>query len=282
LPNNSTLFIEVITKTDLPRVYKGGLSFDSLAKRLNFLDPIPDIIRPGMEFKVSNSVLNTDFYKVSNISTFLGNVNLTYYATGSQVLYNNTIYQCIQAYTWSGATESVNPVGSIGSDLYWGAPTYLPIEPSSISGGIVNEFLVGGEVYFTSDHIYFTQSFTQSSEITLASAAERFKSEFKVLKIDLYYEDSQLKADLIYPSKYAIVNYYYDQVSSTHSIGGMKYVYERCIETYEPLVKEFNYNYSSNWNYNIVFTDIDEFGIIVKINKMVYKERVSLLQCNNT
>jgi hypothetical protein len=275
LPNDSTLFIEVITRTDLPRVYRGGLSFDSIAKRLNFLDPIPDIIRPGMEFKVSNSVLNTDFYKVSNISTFLGNVNLTYYATGSQVLYNNTIYQCIQAYTWSGATESVNPVGSIGSDIYWGSPTYLPIEPSSISGGIVNEFLVGGELYFTSDHIYFTQSFTQSSEITLASAAERFKSEFKVLKIDLYYEDSQLKADLIYPSKYAIVNYYYDQVSSTHSIGQMKYVYERCIETYEPLVKEFNYNYSSNWNYNIVFTDIDEFGIIVKINKMVYKERVA-------
>ena len=73
-----------------------------------------------------------------------------------QIKYNNTIYQCIQAYTWSGATESVNPVGSIGSDIYWGSPTYLPIEPSSISGGIVNEFLVGGELYFTSDHISYT------------------------------------------------------------------------------------------------------------------------------
>jgi len=275
LPDNSTLIIEVITKTDLPRVYKGGLSFESLSKRLNFLDPIPDIIKPGLEFKVSNSALNTDFYKVSPIKSFLGNVNLTYYATGSQVIYNNDIYQCIQAYTWSGATESVAPIGSLQSDLYWGPPTYLPIDPSSISGGIVDEFLVGGEVYFTNDRLYFTQSFTQSSEVTLAIAAERFKSEFKVLKMDLYYEDTKLKADLIYPSKYAIVNYYYDQLSSTYSIGAVKNVYEKCIETYEPLVREFNYNISSNWNYNIVFTDIDEFGIIVKINKLVYKERVA-------
>ena len=277
IPTDSTLIIEVITKTDLPRVYIGPITFDSTSKILQFADPIPDILKSGTEFKVPNSTLNLDFFKVSGIKTFAGNVNLTYYATGSQVIWNNQIYQCIQSYTWSGASESsaISPTGDTSSTLYWAAPTYLPIEPSSSSGTIVNESLVAGEIYLTTDHIYFTQSYTQSSEVTLAFAAERFKSELKLFNVDLYYDDYKLKADLIYPTNYARVNYYYNEVGSSYSIGGVKYVYEKCIETYERLVKEFNYDYSSNWEYNIVFTDIDEFGIIIKINKMVYGERVA-------
>ncbi|HPZ24136.1 MAG TPA: hypothetical protein PLC25_04790, partial [Bacilli bacterium] len=277
IPIDSTLIIEVITRTDLPRVYRGPIIFDSTSKILEFSDPIPDILKPGIEFKVPNSTLNSDFFKVSGIKTFAGNVNLTYYATGSQVIWDNQIYQCIQSYTWSGASESsaVSPTGDTSSTLYWSVPTYLPIEPSSSSGTIISESLVAGEIYLTSDHIYFTQSYTQSSEITLAFAAERFKSELKLFNIDLYYADYKLKSDLIYPTNYARVNYYYNEVGPSYSIGGVKYVYEKCIETYERLVKEFNYDYSSNFEYNIVFTDIDEFGIIIKINKMVYGERVA-------
>jgi hypothetical protein len=277
IPVDSTLIIEVITRTDLPRVYRGPINFDSTSKILEFSDPIPDILTPGIEFKVPNSTLNSDFFKVSGIKKFTGNVNLTYYATGSQVIWNNQIYQCIQSYTWSGASESlaISPTGDTSSTLFWSTPTYLPIEPSSSSGTITNESLVAGEIYLTRDHIYFTQSYTQSSEITLAFAAERFKSELKLFNVDLYYDDYKLKADLIYPTNYLKVNYYYDEVGPSYSIGGVKYVYEKCIETYERLVKEFNYDYSSNWEYNIVFTDIDEFGIIIKINKMVYGERVA-------
>ena len=276
LPAGSSLIIEVINRTDLPRVYRGPISFDSTGKTLQFADPIPDILWPGIEFKVPNSNLNPHFYKVGGINTFEGNNTLTYFATGSQVIYQNVIYQCIQSYTWSGsATDSIAPTGESISTSYWGPPTYLPIVPSSSTGTIVNETLVSGEIYLTTDHIYFTQSYTQSSEMTLAMAAERYKSELKLFNIDLYYEDYKLKADLIYPSLYAVVNYYYDQIGPSYSIGDKVYVYEKCIETYERLNKEFNYNYSSNWEYNIVFTDIDEFGIIIKINKMVYGERIA-------
>jgi hypothetical protein len=275
LPTNSTLIIEVITRTDLPRVYRGPITFDSNSKVLQFGDPIPDILVPGIEFKVPNSALNKDFYRVSSIKTFEGNNRLTYYATGSQVIYQNQIYQCIQSYTWSGATDSIFPIGSSGSSLYWGSPSYLPIQPSTSTGLITNEYLGLGQIYLTNDHIYFTQSYTQSSDITLALAAERFKSELKLFNIDLYYDDYKLKADLVYPENYAIVNYYYDQILSTHSIGSVKKVYEKAIETYDRLVREFNYDLSNNWEYNIVFTDIDEYGIVLKVNKMVYSERVA-------
>jgi hypothetical protein len=276
IPQDTTLVMEVVTKTDLPRVYRGPIAFDSVSKTLIFGDPIPSILKPGIEFKVPNSSLNLDFFKVAPILSFNGNVNLTYYATGSQVIYDNKIYQCIQAYTWSGATDSIGPSGSSFSEFFWtDEPTYLPIEPSSTSGVITTEYLVGGEIYLTTDHIYFTQSYTQSGEITFASAAERFKEDFKLFNIDLFYDNNRLKADLIYPSNYVNVNFYHTQKGETYSIGGQEIVYEKAIETYERLNKEFNYNYSSNWSYNIVFTDIDEFGIIIKVNKMVYGERIA-------
>jgi len=276
IPQDSLLVLEVVTKTDLPRVYRGPIAFDSVSKILVFGDPIPSILRPGVEFKVPNSSFNQDFFKIAPILSFNGNVNLTYYATGSQVIFDNKIYQCIQAYTWSGATDSVGPTGSTLSSLFWtDEPTYLPINPSSISGTITIEYLVAGEIYLTTDHIYFTQSYTQSAEITFAYTAEKFKEDFKLFNIDLFYSDNRLRADLIYPSNYVGVNFYHTQKGETYSIGSQKLVYEKGIETYERLTKEFNYNYSSNWSYNIVFTDIDEFGIIIKVNKMVYGERVA-------
>jgi hypothetical protein len=279
LPQDSLFYIEYISKTDLPLIYKGIINFNSSLKRLEFGSSIPSILKKiDIEFKVPNSTLNSqNFYRVDNIPTFLGNVNEIYYATGSQVLWNNDIYQCIQAYTWSGgASESIiTPTGDNISQLYWGSPTYLPIKPSSMSGVIFDESMVGGEIYLTTDRLYFTQSYTQSSVVTLASSAEKFKDEFRILNIDLYYSDGALRADLIYPTRYALVNFYHTQVGPTYSIGLQKIVYEKCIETYEKLIKEFNYDISSNYNYNIVFTDIDEFGIIIKINKMVYGERIA-------
>jgi hypothetical protein len=41
------------------------------------------------------------------------------------------------------------------------------------------------------------------------------------------------------------------------------------------LTSELNYNYSENFKDNIVFTDIDEFGIKITINSMVYQEEVA-------
>lgn len=278
LPVDTLLLIEYQSKTDLPLIYKGSLSFNSqFGGRLEFGLPIPALLKPGVEFKVSNSTLNPFFYKIDNIPTFTGNVNEIYYATGSQVIWNNKIYQCIQAYTWSGGgvNADLTPTDNINSELFWASPNYLPISPSSISGTIVDESLVGGEIYLTTDRLYFTQSYTQSSVVTLASAAERFKDEFNILNIDLYYSDNSLRADLVYPTNYAKVNFYHTQIGSTYSIGNEKIVYEKCIEVSERINKEFNYDISENFSYNIVFTDIDEFGIIIEINKMVYAERIA-------
>jgi hypothetical protein len=86
--------------------------------------------------------------------------------------------------------------------------------------------------------------------------------------------DNYIKADLIYPSNYATVNFYHTQVGTTYSIGNEYKTFERLIGIKETLTSELNYNYSENFKDNIVFTDIDEFGIKITINSMVYQEEV--------
>ncbi len=271
VPTYSTLWIEVMTRTDLPLIYQGSLIFSTQSNSLGFGSDVPSILKPGIEIQVTNSSLNSNFLNISTIPTFLGNTNMTYYATGSQVLYDNRIYECIQAYTWSGGMSvSIIPDGSDISLMYWGDPTYLPIDQT-----VFAESLSSGTIYLTTDHLYFSQSYTQSSVITLASSAQRFQEDLNLLNIDFYYLDNTLKADLIYPGQYAIVNFYYDVVGVTYSIGTVSQLRERAIETYERLEKEFNYNVSENFSYNIVFTDLDEYGMVVTVNKMVYQEEIS-------
>lgn len=266
LPIGSDLVIEVISRRDLPLIYQGGLSFNSSENILEFDEEIPNILKSGVEFQVRDSVSNNFFLNVSDIDLFLGNTQMIYYATGSQVIWDNKIYQCIQAYTWSGGmTDSIVPDGKSISADYWGSPTYLPIDQS-----IINESLLNAHLYLTTDHLYFTQPFTQSILVTLASAADKFKDNFSTLDIDLFFEDGVLKSDLIYPTQYAIVNYY--PVSSTFSaIGTQSQFSERLIETEEDLNFEYNYDFAENFNYNIVFTDIDESGTTIDINNMAYQ-----------
>ena len=279
LPTNADLSIEVILRTDLPLIYTGGLTFYDSINPLNIginsysnvlkfsLLPIPDILKPGMVFEVANSVSNSAFLQVDNIPTFIGNSNMVTYNEGNQVLWNNKIYQCIQTFVWT-ATSSINPNDSD----YWGLPTYLPLVDAP-----VYENLLSGDLYLTSDHLYFTQSFTQSYLTTLASAAQKYSSELKNLNIDLYYDNFTLHADLVYPSQYAIVNYYgltNSSMTSSLVLGTQKLVYERAIEIDETLKREFNYDYSQNFSYNIVFKNLDEYGFIIKINKEVYQVEI--------
>jgi hypothetical protein len=43
----------------------------------------------------------------------------------------------------------------------------------------------------------------------------------------------------------------------------------------EPLTKELNYNFSSNHSVNIVFTDLDEYGFKLIVNKQVFEEEIA-------
>jgi hypothetical protein len=272
LPANSNFIIEVITKTDIPKVYEGGMNIttDSTIFISNLFN-YPHILKPGTEFKIVGSVNNQNFLTVSPIPKFVGNTQLTYYATQSQVLFNNRIYQCVQGYTQSFASQSTVFVNPLDTN-YWSNPTYVKVDQSTVS-----ESLLFGQIYLTTDRYYFDTGWTSSSSVTLASSADKYKEDLKIFNIDLFYKDNILRADLIYPSDYAKVNFYHSEIGATYSIGSELQTAERLVEVVEELNYELNQDISENFKYNIVFTDIDEFGIKLEINKMIYDEEVSFI-----
>ena len=273
LPTNSDIIMEVILGTDLPKLYDGGLEITSNGKvGISDYFHYPRILKSGQVFKVVGSSLNNNFLTVSDIYDFTSNNNIKYYNYQDQVTYNGQLYECILAYTHSHSSQDTMYITPNTDITHWSNPTYIKVNESTNL-----ETLLYSQLYLTTERYYYSYGWTGSSAITLASIVDKYKTDLQLFNIDLYYEKDYLKADLIYPSKYASVNFYHTQVDTNNIIGSELRTFERLIETTEVLTNEFNYDYSERYKYNIVFTDIDEYGIKIIINKMVYEEEVSFV-----
>ncbi len=264
LPNNSDLIIEVVTKTDVPKIFSGNLV---ITDNKIILNNYPKILKPGIEFKIVGSQNNINFLTVSPIPQWNGIVNETFFELGSQVIFENNIYECIESYTQSFGNINTSFINPLNTD-FWSNPTYIGVNET-----MFNE-VINAQLYLTSDRYYFTQEFTTTSLSTLASAVDRFKDDLSLFNIDLYF-DNKIKADLVYPSDYAEVNFYFNDLDN--KIGDRTQTFERLVGVSEKLNYELNYNFSENIRYNIIFTDIDRFGLKITINGMVYDVEAAIL-----
>lgn len=273
LPSNTDLIIEVKLGTDLPKLYDGGMTITSDSKIIiNDYFNFPRVLKSGEVFKIVGSAYNQNFLTVKDRIDFEINNNITYYDLLDQVIYKGKLYECILAYTHSHASQDTLYLTPATDTIHWSNPTHLKVnEPTS------DESLLYAQLYLTTDRYYYTQAGTSSSAITMASMVEKYKTDFQLFNIDLYYENSYLKADLIYPSKYASVNFYHTQIGETYSIGSELKTFERIIGTKEVLQQELNYDFSERYKYNIVFTDLDEYGLKLVINKQVYEEEIAYI-----
>jgi hypothetical protein len=266
---SQNLAIELTLKTDLPVVYKGGL--DLIGNKIYFNDPIPLTLKPGTEFTLPYSVQNPNNLVVAPIPNFIGNANVIYYPVESQVIYDNRIYECIQAFTWS-ATSSIFP----NNELYWSEPKYLTVNTQ-----LVTETFGQTEIHLTTNKFYYVTNFTASSLTTMATSVKTWQSDLRFFNVDFYLEDNILYSDLIYPTRYADVKYilFTQSIpnSPTFSYGTERTILERNIGVEETLKLELNEDICENFSYNIVFTDLDEYGLKIIINGQVYEEQIDFI-----
>ena len=256
---SSDLSVLLTLKTDLPTIYSGGLNLVATSSRMYFYNTAPTALKPNTDFVINDSVLNYNILEVGNISSFVGTVTLTYYPTDSQVLWNNLVYQCVQGYTQT-ATSSISPDDS----NYWTSSiSYLPI-----SGGVVDETILNTYIHLTTNTFLYTQSYTNSNNVTMALFAQKYAAEFNKFNINLFYDESTLNASLIYGSNYANIDYYI----GTQSITQIDEIVEKVIETKEELKTYVDTNVSSNFIYSTVISKIDDYGISFLINGQTYQE----------
>ena len=72
-------------------------------------------------------------------------VNLTYFKKEDQVIFNNKLYECIQSYTHSFASQStffITPEYT----TYWGKPTHISVQDVT-----TNEEIIDGIIYLAND-----------------------------------------------------------------------------------------------------------------------------------
>jgi len=253
--------------TDLPTVYKGTVTTNPVGYPTNVLKltvPVPDIIHPGSEISLSPTNFNRSTFVVDEIPSFLGNANSAYYGTHSQVIYENRIWECVTAYQWT-ATSSIVPGSTYGN---WTYSNYI-----RTTTPVVGELLADCEIKLASNKVRFFQSFTQSETVTLASAAQNFKETFGNYGIGLSYSSGQLSAELIWPGKYAKIEFY-SGFGGTVSLGSEKEILENLIRTKEHLKTESNVNTNQNYSYNIVFPDLDEYGLNLIVNGQEYQQEI--------
>lgn len=62
-PTYSNIIMEVITRTDLPIIYEGPITITT-DNKVAFSGDAPAILKPGTEFKIVGSVLNTNYFNV--------------------------------------------------------------------------------------------------------------------------------------------------------------------------------------------------------------------------
>ena len=274
---SQNLAIELILKTDLPVAYTGGL--DIVGNKINFSDTIPLTLKPGTEIVLAQSTQNTNPVRIEPIPNYRSLSNETFFATGSQVIWQNRIYETIQSFTWSPDSSNYDRFNLPTPDntSLWGEPTYLTVNTQ-----LINETFILTEIHLTTNKLYYVTNFTQSSLTTMGSAVETYAADLAFFNVDIYLENSILYADLVYPSPYAIVNYYlFTQSNTTNfgtvSSGSSKIIYEQNVGVLEELKPEVNEDICENFSYNIVFTDLDEYGLKIRINGQEYEEQIDFI-----
>jgi len=264
LKESYDVLIDITIKTELPTVYSGPVTVTG--SRVEFGSRVPTILKPGVEFYLPDSNINSNRIVISDIPQYSKINQQQFFATGSQVLYNNLIYECIQSHTWSYTLEN----GPSNAE-FWKRSFYVPVV-----GTLSSENFFYTEIHLVKNRFTYSQSFTQSMDVTFGSSVQKYAEDLKFYNIDYYYDGGILHADLMYPSDYADVRFFLGS-SSFFEVTNKKFIKEKNIETEEILKPEIVDNFSKNYDYTIVFTDVDEFGIRFTINDQIYYEDVEFL-----
>ena len=265
--------------TQQPKVYSGEIDVrDSL---LYFPTDAPDLLRPGVTFTLLNSFYNTNSeYRVSPIDNF----DLTpgkVYIVSNQVMWNGESYDCIKDYTQSSplpvSSENRNGFTPYLTDEeievtpdntdYWQVSKFIPVD-----GTLVNEKIFNGVINLNSNIVKFSEPFSETSVVTLSKFYENYNEDFSNLGVDLTYVSGILTSDLKYSSKYATVDFYLKGINGDLTkVSNQVLDYEKVIEVEEVLNYEENRDISERLSSEIVFTDLDEYGMVLTINGMPYQ-----------
>lgn len=249
--------------TRLPIIYQGNLGLSG--SNIFFSSSIGDFLKPGSTFYIPESTLNTSILQVDNVLSFNQILTNRFFSNRDLVVYNGKIYQCIQSYT-----HSINSPVYPSDTLYWSdSPDYLPLKAT-----VTTENLSGATIQLNNNILIFEGGTYSPENITntqnIAKFVDKFEDEFLKFGLILSFDGRKLLVKPQYSSKYFDLKFYKN--SYLTDITSSEVTYNRNLEVSEELVTEKNRDFSQIFNYNIYFSDIDDFGIEITVNSQIYHQ----------
>ena len=249
--------------TKLPVIWEGTLGLSG--SNIYFSTTPGDILKPGSLFYIPQSLLNIGTIQIGDILNFNQILTSRHFNFGEQILYNGKIYQCIESYT-----HSINAPVYPTDTIYWSSePDYLPTKSTFVTENIPNATIqLNNNVIIFEGGSYSPPNTTNIDNI--AKFVDKFGDEFLKFDLDLSFDGRRLVVSPLYISKYFELNFYKNnyltQITATSS------VFNRNIEIRERLTNEKSRDFCEIFNYNIFFSDIDDFGIELMINSQIYHQ----------
>jgi len=249
--------------TRLPIIYQGNLGLSG--SNIFFSSSIGDFLKPGSTFYIPESTLNSSVLQVDNVLSFNQILTNRFFSNRDLVVYNGRIYQCIQSYT-----HSINSPVYPSDTLYWSdSPDYLPLKTT-----VINENLSGATIQLNNNVLIFEGGTYSPQNLTntqnIAKFVDKFEDEFLKFGLILSFDGRKLLVKPQYSSKYFDLKFYKN--SYLTDITSSEVNYNRNLEVSEVLITEKNRDFSQIFNYNIYFSDIDDFGIEITVNSQIYHQ----------
>lgn len=203
------LTIRVTNKTSNFNVYTGNVIQD-IDKTITLDTPLPSLLTPGSSFTIPDSILNNKTLVMDSVSSF-NNVTITHYSDGGtssnadQVLYNNTVYHCVQSYTQSG-TQSINPLDT----NYWTESNFLYVVQN-----LVYESSSNSDIFLDNNQVDLNYTYDDqlSSSVNLATAFNIHSESFDIVGA-IQYIDPLGNYGVVkskYPTDYLDVKFFIDK-----------------------------------------------------------------------
>ncbi len=251
--------------TRLPIVYQGNLGLSG--SNIFFSSSIGDFLKPSSTFYIPESSLNTSILQIDNILNFNQILTSRFFTSNDLVVYNGKIYQCIQSYT-----HSINSPVYPSDSLYWSdSPNYLPLKSTTTTENLSNATIqLNNNVLIFEGGTYSPPNLTNTQNI--AKFVDKFEDEFLKFGLDLTFDGRKLLVKPQYSSTYFDLKFYKN--SYLTDITSSEITYNRNLELREELRSEKNRDFSQIFNYNIYFSEIDDFGIEITVNSQIYQQEV--------
>ncbi len=249
--------------TRLPIVYQGNLGLSG--SNIFFSSSIGDFLKPSSTFYIPESSLNTSILQIDNILNFNQILTSRFFTSNDLVVYNGKIYQCIQSYT-----HSINSPVYPSDSLYWSdSPNYLPLKSTTTTENLSNATIqLNNNVLIFEGGTYSPPNLTNTQNI--AKFVDKFEDEFLKFGLDLTFDGRKLLVKPQYSSTYFDLKFYKN--SYLTDITSSEITYNRNLELREELRSEKNRDFSQIFNYNIYFSEIDDFGIEITVNSQIYHQ----------